>query len=79
MERRERLFLVAVLVCALIFAAATLEHLRTALPGPGHSTVGADSVAGQPRDVDLDAVRRMIRRGELSDHEAAYYTTEAEF
>ena len=77
MKPKDRLFLVAVLACALIFAAATLDHLRAALPGPGHSTVGADSVAGQARDVDLVAVRRLFRRGEVSDHAAAGDTAEA--
>ena len=44
--------------------------LQTARHAAEFSRAGA---AGQPRDVDLDRIQRMIRAGQLSDHEALFY------
>jgi len=71
MNRHERIFLVAVVVCAVVFSAFSLGHARDWLVArrvePG--------VAGQARDVDLDQVKRLIRQQRLSDHEALFYST----
>ncbi|KPK77733.1 MAG: hypothetical protein AMJ79_02230, partial [Phycisphaerae bacterium SM23_30] len=34
---------------------------------------GSNPAAGEPRDVDIDHLRRLIQQGHLSDHEALYY------
>ena len=34
---------------------------------------GSNPAAGEPRDVDIDQMRRLIQQGQLSDHEALYY------
>jgi hypothetical protein len=76
MRRIEIAFLAAVTLFGLFFVRITLDHADRALS----RIVAADEIprgsAGQPRDVDLDVIRRQIRRGRLSDHEARYYRTE---
>lgn len=72
MKQNEREFLVIVAICAII--ACTLffhdvrEHfsLRAALHAPAAGT-------GKPREADIEKIKRLIRQGELSNHEATYY------
>jgi hypothetical protein len=73
MRRIEVLYLAAVLLFAALFVGLTLAGAREALipAGPGEF-VGAGA-AGQPRDVDLEHIRELIRRQRLSDHEAEFY------
>ena len=73
MARNDRYFLAAVVLCALLFVALTwqntagvMQERATAAERPG--------AAGQAREVDVDRVQEMIRRGHLSDHEAAFYS-----
>ena len=78
MRRIEILYLAAVLVFAAWFVGLTLAGAREAwirtTPG-GFAGAGA---AGQPRDVDLERIREMIRQKRLSDHEAEFYKPAAE-
>jgi hypothetical protein len=59
-------------ILVLAIAAALLLMLLLVLaPGPGAPEGGG--LAGQPRNVDVDLLRRRLIRRELSDHEALYY------
>jgi hypothetical protein len=66
-----RYFLPAVLVIAIGFSVLSVRGIvrefRTV------TAVAAAPSAGQPRDVDLQQIRTMIRENKLSDHEANYY------
>jgi len=67
-----RYLLPAVLVIAIGIAALSVRSLVSELPAS--STVSAAvSSAGQPRNVDLQQIRKMIRENKLSDHEADFY------
>ena len=65
----EILFLLAVATFAVVLV---VWAVGTAM-GPGDSTyAGPAAGPGEPRDVNLEALRERIRRGELSDHEALF-------
>jgi hypothetical protein len=77
MRRIEVLFLLSVLAAAAAFAARTIsETVRVS----GWESGGEVSpgTAGQPRDVDLEKIRRLIREGHLSDREALFAVTRGE-
>jgi hypothetical protein len=56
-----------------------LMALLVAAPGAptGEGRAGS-ALEGEPRDVDVDLLRRRMIRGELSDREALYYHREGE-
>jgi hypothetical protein len=63
-------FVLAVGALALVFA---VDALSRAMPADTSAPTAAPSgAAGQPRDVDMDALRRMLRQGHLSDREALH-------
>jgi len=60
----------------LIAIAALLVLMAILVLNPGAPTAGTNldsDLAGEPRDVDVDLLRRRLIRGELSDQEALYY------
>jgi len=60
----------------LVALAAVLVLMAALVAGPGAPTGGspaASALEGEPRDVDVDLLRRRLIRGELSDREAMYY------
>ncbi|MFH1371475.1 MAG: 4Fe-4S binding protein [Planctomycetota bacterium] len=67
-----RYFLPAVLVIAIGIAGVSVKSLLNELPA-GSSASAAISSGGQPRNVDLQKVRTMIRENKLSDKEAEFY------
>ena len=73
MKRPDALFLVAVIVAAGLFAAASIDRARDILgPGAGAAEFRPTS-AGIPRDVDLDKIKRLMDQHHLSPHEAQFY------
>ena len=73
MKTNEQVFLIAVVACALVFSALALGHARQHFAARAAESVQA-GLAGQPRDVDIEKVKRMIQQQYLSDHEAEFYT-----
>lgn len=67
-----RYFLAAVLVIALGISVLSVRSLVRELPAPSYAAAATIS-GGQPRDVDLQKVKTMIRENKLSDKEADYY------
>ncbi len=71
MKRSEILFLACVLAAAGAFGGRVLvDAARAAGWGAGGGVV----TSGQPRDVDMEKLRRLIREGGLSDREALYWS-----
>ncbi|MFA5251675.1 MAG: 4Fe-4S binding protein, partial [Phycisphaerae bacterium] len=67
-------YLVAIVVVVGIFVSAvSVNRFREILPAGISQPVISTSGAGQPRDVDLQRVRKMIQQGKLSDKEAEFY------
>ena len=64
-----------VLVAGLVLALCLMAALVFA-PGPSAGAAGESELAGEPRDVDVDLLRRRITRGELSEREALFYHRE---
>jgi len=73
MRKTERVYLTAVLILALVFAWITLTHAERALSRLTAAEAVGTPTAGQPRDVDLERIRELIRERRLSDHEAEFY------
>ncbi len=67
-----RYFLPAVLVIAIGIAGVSFKSFVNELPVSSPASAAVSS-AGQPRNIDLQKVRTMIRENKLSDHEAEYY------
>jgi len=61
----DRLLLLAIALVLLLMALLVL--------GPGLGPTTTPALTGEPREVDVDLLRRRLIRGELSDHEALYY------
>lgn len=77
MNNASRCHLIAVAATAAAFLALTLLALTT--PPAGETPASPDSpqaegLPGAPRDVNDALIKNLIRRGQLSDHEAAHYT-----
>jgi hypothetical protein len=67
-----RYLLPAVLVIAIGIAALSVKSLVSGLPTPSTASAAVSS-AGQPRNADLQQIKKMIRENKLSDHEADFY------
>jgi len=71
MKAADVLFLVCVTAVAALFVAAALSHTETAATPP--AVPAAPGATGRSRDLDLERVREMIERGDLSGREAEFY------
>jgi predicted membrane-bound spermidine synthase/Na+-translocating ferredoxin:NAD+ oxidoreductase RnfG subunit len=67
-----RYLLPAVLVIAIGIAAVSVRSLVSELPVSSTASAAVSS-SGQPRNADLQQIRKMIRENKLSDHEADFY------
>ncbi|MBA7619649.1 Polyamine aminopropyltransferase [subsurface metagenome] len=68
-----RYFVVGVLVVAVLVSTVSVSRFLQVIPaGFGQSAVSAPS-GGEPRDVDMQRIRTMIRQKRLSDQEAEFY------
>lgn len=67
-----KVFVVCVLVVALLTSAVSVGRFLEVIPAGAEGTALSAS-GGQPRDVDLQRVRTMIREKRLSDREADFY------
>jgi len=65
----DRVYLVAVLALAVLFAANVLGLALEPSPSTAQAAAGS---AGRPRDVDMDALRKLLREGRLSNREARH-------
>ena len=68
MKRTDQALLVAIAAVLFIMVLLVLDP-ETATPG-AHPDA---ELAGEPREVNVDLLRRRLIRGELSDQEALYY------
>ncbi len=70
---RNRYLLAAVVIIAGLFSVFSINRfLQVVSVGIERPFISASS-GGQPRDVDLQRIRRMIRQNKLSDKEAEFY------
>ena len=60
------------IVAALVSTASVSRFLQVIPAGFAHPTTPV-SAGGEPRDVDLQRIRKMIQQGKLSDEEAEFY------
>ncbi|MHC4657658.1 MAG: 4Fe-4S binding protein [Planctomycetota bacterium] len=68
-----RYLLAGTLICAALISLVSADRFSQVLPaGLAHPTAAAAS-GGEPRDVDMQRIRTMIRQGKLSEQEAEYY------
>ncbi|MBA7701781.1 hypothetical protein ES703_110527 [subsurface metagenome] len=68
-----RYFVVGVLIAAALVSTVSVSRFLQVVPaGFGQPAVSASS-GGEPRDVDMQRIRTMIRQKRLSDREAEFY------
>ncbi len=69
----DRYLLPVVVVIALFVAGVAFQEFSDSLPASSAAPAVSAQSAGEPRDVDIEKIRRMIRQGKLSDKEAQFY------
>jgi hypothetical protein len=65
-------FAACVLIVALFISTVSVDRFMEVIPA-GSDAVAVTASGGQPRDVDAQRVRTMIREKKLSDKEAEFY------
>ena len=73
MKKTDRVFICAVAIIASAMIALTLMQTREAAEQQAAARPTVGGAAGQPRDVNMGKLQRMMETGRLSDHEALYY------
>ncbi len=68
-----RYFLAGVVITAMFVSTISVNRFLEILPTGVEKTAFSASSGGQPRDVDIERVRRMIGEKKLSDKEAQFY------
>ena len=71
MKRTELAYLLAVAVFAVALTAISLVEASRVAARPADATFSP--TAGEPRDLDVEQIERMLRRRELSDREGRHY------
>ena len=65
-------FAACVLIVALFISAVSADRFMAVIPA-GSEAVAVSASGGQPRNVDVQRVRTMMREKKLSDKEAEFY------
>ena len=73
MKKTDIAFICAVAVMALASVAITLVQTWETAEQQASARPAAGGAAGQPRDVDVRKLKRLIETNRLSEHEAQYY------
>jgi len=68
-----RYFVVVVLIIGILISAVSISRFLQVTPSSLSQPAASISSGGQPRDVDLQRVRRLIEQKRLSDREAEFY------
>ncbi len=68
-----RFFIISVLVVGVLVSAVSVRRFLQVVPAGGDYSAKFVSSGGQPRDVDVQQIRKLIEQNRLSDHEAEYY------
>jgi hypothetical protein len=71
-RKNARVFLACVLIVAIFTSAVSVGRFLEVVPA-GDDTISVSASGGQPRDVDMQRVRTLIREKKLSDKEAEFY------
>ncbi len=72
MKLLSRYFVVVVLAVVILVSTVSVSRFLQVIPA-GREYPTALATGGQPRDVDLQRIRTMIRQKKLSDQEAEFY------
>jgi predicted membrane-bound spermidine synthase/Na+-translocating ferredoxin:NAD+ oxidoreductase RnfG subunit len=70
---QSRYFVVGVLVLAVLVSTVSVRKFLQVIPSGFDQPAVTQSAGGEPRDVDLQRIRNMIRQNRLSDREADFY------
>jgi predicted membrane-bound spermidine synthase/Na+-translocating ferredoxin:NAD+ oxidoreductase RnfG subunit len=68
-----KLFLTCVFAAGIIVATVSVSRFLDVMPTEFDKTTSSISAGGQPRDVDLQRIQKMIQQKRLSDKEAQFY------
>ncbi|MHC4933465.1 MAG: hypothetical protein ACYTGV_14875 [Planctomycetota bacterium] len=73
MKRTEIAYLLAVAAFATLFALGSVRSAARVLAQRSAGDAAFSPTAGEPRDVDMEKLRRLLRSRSLSDREAKHY------
>ena len=68
-----KVFLIYVLAAAIFVSAISVSRFLQVMPAEFNGPVTSVSAGGEPRDVDLQRIQKMIQQKKLSDKEAQFY------
>jgi predicted membrane-bound spermidine synthase/polyferredoxin/Na+-translocating ferredoxin:NAD+ oxidoreductase RnfG subunit len=71
--QHSRCFIAAVLVLAILVSTVSVDRFLQVMPASFGQSAKTQPAGGEPRDVDLQRIRTMIRQNRLSDREAEFY------
>jgi hypothetical protein len=72
MKRNDLLYLLAVAAFSVVFTVIVFSD-AAAVIARGAAEPTYSPTAGEPRDVDLERIKRLLRSRDLSDREALHY------
>jgi hypothetical protein len=70
---QDRYFIVGILALGILVSTVSVSRFLEVIPASFGQSVVTQSGAGEPRDVDLQRIRKMIEQNRLSDREAEFY------
>jgi spermidine synthase len=70
---QDRYFIMGVLVIAVFISTVSVSRFLQVIPASFGQPAKTQPAGGEPRDVDLQRIRTMIRQNRLSDREAEFY------
>jgi predicted membrane-bound spermidine synthase/Na+-translocating ferredoxin:NAD+ oxidoreductase RnfG subunit len=74
-QKTAKVFLPYILMIAVFISAVSISRFLQVVPAGFDRVAISAAAGGQPRDVDIQRVRKMIQQKKLSDKEALFYKT----
>ena len=65
--------MICALAGAIFVSAVSVDRFLQVMPASADYPGASLASGGQPRDVDLQRIRKLIQEKKLSDHEAEFY------
>jgi len=72
-KKNTKIFLACVLATAIFVSTISVKRFLRVTPAGFDKIVVSTSAGGQPRDVDLQRIRKLIQQKKLSDKESQFY------
>ncbi|MHC4558698.1 MAG: hypothetical protein ACYS80_15510, partial [Planctomycetota bacterium] len=72
-KKNAKIFLACVLTTAILISTISVNRFLKVIPSAFDEIVVSTPAGGQPRDVDLQRIHKLIQQKKLSDKESQFY------